>query len=863
MPIHKAPNVEPIRGYRLIEPIGKGGFGEVWRCEAPGGICKAIKFVYGDLNGLENQRFRAEEELRAVQLIKSIRHPFFLSIDRVENIDGELIIITELADQNLHELSLKHQEDGLPGVPRAELLTYLREAAEVLDLMNGKFDLQHLDIKPRNLFLVSNHVKVADFGLVNRLSAKEAPVQTGAITPFYAAPELFEGKLSRQCDQYSLAIVYQELLTGTLPLQGDNPRQIMLAHLQNSPDVSALPESDRAIVAKALAKNPNDRYASCRQFLDALDGITSAPAPTETAPDLCIGRSAESLALPSSEYLRIQPQARPSAAAPASIPGLRFGDCVAVGPLQDVWNAHDKHGRKRLVKFVYGFNSDAVAIQNAVVQLKSIHHPALVVSEVANVEPGRLTLLSDPVKKTLRDRFQECLDLKHPGILRGELVDYLRAAAEVLDYLYQQYGLHHLNLHPRQLILDQGWLQIAEFGIAQLLWLPGGQNVASRNARYAAPEQFTGQASRHSDQYTLALIFAEMLTGVHPFHGLSGAAQRGAAPDLERLAPLDREVIARALQLDPTRRWPNCTEMMLALEGASLQERRELHGPSDPFTEFIAKNKNADQPAHVAGHATGNLQRIIQEIIAKVGGETDTVEMSLEPVVTNNKVEYKFQVGLPLGAARTRLENFPQLWFGEVVRNDEHELIFRISVPTSFWHQLFGKPTGLEVCIRLARVKPQSASPIEVTAILSSLRQHHAASREMLDELGPAIIDCLRSSLVSDADKRRQDRLLWPHPIRVTPILEGGIPDEPIECRGKDISKSGMGFFLPHDLSTSDVLIELSHDSHAPSIVIPATLVRAERCADGWYDVGALFRIPAVRKSHPDICIAPVEASPI
>src|SRR5437879_6805811 len=97
MPIHKVPNVEPIRGYRLIEPIGKGGFGEVWKCEAPGGICKAIKFVYGDLNGLENQRFHAEEELRAFQLIKSIRHPFLLSIDRVECLDGELIIITELA----------------------------------------------------------------------------------------------------------------------------------------------------------------------------------------------------------------------------------------------------------------------------------------------------------------------------------------------------------------------------------------------------------------------------------------------------------------------------------------------------------------------------------------------------------------------------------------------------------------------------------------------------------------------------------------------------------------------------------------------------------------------------------------------
>src|SRR5262249_12944492 len=100
----REPNAEPIPGYRLIEPLGSGGFGEVWKCEAPGGLYKAIKIVYGNLNSLDVDCVRAEQEMKSLNRIKEVRHPFVCSLDRIEVVDGELCIVMELAERTLHDL---------------------------------------------------------------------------------------------------------------------------------------------------------------------------------------------------------------------------------------------------------------------------------------------------------------------------------------------------------------------------------------------------------------------------------------------------------------------------------------------------------------------------------------------------------------------------------------------------------------------------------------------------------------------------------------------------------------------------------------------------------------------------------------
>jgi hypothetical protein len=275
MPVRIESQAEPIPGYRLLERLGGGGFGEVWKAEAPGGLLKAVKFVYGDLQCAGDEGMRAEQELKAMSRVKTVRHPYILSLERYDIIDGQLIIVMELADRNLWDRFKECRAENLPGIPREELLGYMEETAEALDLMNTEYQLQHLDIKPHNIFLIHNHIKVADFGLVKDLEGMVASV-TGGVTPVYAAPETFDGYVSRFCDQYSLGIVYQELLTGQRPFTGGSVRQLIMQHLQGVPNLSPLPPNDQTVIARALSKKPEERHPSCRDLVNGLRGEGSA-----------------------------------------------------------------------------------------------------------------------------------------------------------------------------------------------------------------------------------------------------------------------------------------------------------------------------------------------------------------------------------------------------------------------------------------------------------------------------------------------------------------------------------------------------------------------------------------------------------
>lgn len=279
------PRDKIIEGYQLLERIGAGGYGEVWRAKAPGEIVKAVKIIYGQFD-----ESRAGGELQALNRIKAVRHPFLLSLERIEVVDGRLMIVTELAECSLKDRLKECLDSKLPGIPRDELIGYLRDAADALDYLAEKHDLQHLDVKPENLMLLGGHVKVGDFGLVRDIRAATASL-LHAMTPVYAAPELFDSKPSRFSDQYGLAITYQELLTNTVPFDGTTVAQLATQHLRSAPNLNSLSGPERLVIARALAKTPQQRFPNCRALVEALiqagrpgQSARSATRPDGTAP---------------------------------------------------------------------------------------------------------------------------------------------------------------------------------------------------------------------------------------------------------------------------------------------------------------------------------------------------------------------------------------------------------------------------------------------------------------------------------------------------------------------------------------------------------------------------------------------------
>ena len=257
--------LRPVGEYKLVKQLGAGGFGEVWLADAPGGVPVAIKIIKRPIDD-----YTARQEHQALLLVKGLSHPCLVQTQAYWVLDDRLVIAMELCEQNLRQRLKECQAKGLPGVPKKELLKCFRSGAEALDHLHAN-RVHHRDIKPENLMLHHGHLKIADFGLAFLYDA-EASMMTApeAGTGRYMAPEVWNRKLSKHSDQYSLALAYAELRLGRPIITGKGTVEFMKQHLEQEPNLDGLPMDEADVVRQALAKNPHDRFESCEAFIDAL-----------------------------------------------------------------------------------------------------------------------------------------------------------------------------------------------------------------------------------------------------------------------------------------------------------------------------------------------------------------------------------------------------------------------------------------------------------------------------------------------------------------------------------------------------------------------------------------------------------------
>ena len=308
---------------------------------------------------------------------------------------------------------------------------------------------------------------------------------------------------------------------------------------------------------RALARDPEARYSSCTEFIRALaPGGTSAnfspsldrlltgkgvatPRPQDGPQTVPMAPT-----LPTGHPARDTTSSAPAAARP-DFAGYRLLGSLERGPLCETWQVEASDGRRRLLKFYSGLTDGSHAAEAEVLRLLSVlTHRHLLPVEVLRNEAGRIGIVCDPGEGKFADRLEHYRNQGRPGIPRRELLDYLYGLADALDAVYDGHRLQHLMLSPDALVLDRKRLLIADMGLAQLVWLPAGQPVGRLNGRYAAPELWSDKVSPTCDQYSLAVIFHEMLTGRAPVRGRG--ARRQTPLSLDHLPANDREPIARA-----------------------------------------------------------------------------------------------------------------------------------------------------------------------------------------------------------------------------------------------------------------------------------------------------------------------------
>ncbi len=261
--------------YKVLKQLGRGGMGAVYHCQdTVGGIEVAVKTIPAEFLDRPNvmEEFKANFQLTSTLIHQNIA----ACLNLEETAEGNYCVVMELVKgDELGMLMRTKRKSG--GISFEEALPILRQVAAALDYAHGR-GVMHRDVKPGNIMVNDDGVvKVLDFGLAARIpkDPTQVPVDVRAKsgTPMYMSPEQWLGQpQGAASDQYALAVTAYEMLAGHLPFESSNSALLrnMVLNVE-PPAIETVPKKVNAVLAKGMAKKPGQRFASCKEFVCALE----------------------------------------------------------------------------------------------------------------------------------------------------------------------------------------------------------------------------------------------------------------------------------------------------------------------------------------------------------------------------------------------------------------------------------------------------------------------------------------------------------------------------------------------------------------------------------------------------------------
>ncbi|MBN1284701.1 MAG: serine/threonine protein kinase [Anaerolineae bacterium] len=597
-----------LANFRIDRFVGGGGMAQVyygWDVKLARPV--AVKVIDARYRG--NPAY-AERFVREARTVATWRHDSIVQVYYADEEDDLYYFVMEYIDGVSLADRLAEYTAQRRLIPHAEVLRIGRRVASALDYAHQR-GVIHRDVKPANVMLASDgRVLLTDFGLA--LDLHQGSVGEVFGTAHYIAPEQARrsSQAVPQSDLYSLGVMLYQMLTGYVPFDDPSITSVALQHVMQPPPPPRrlnpnLSEAVEQVLARALSKDPADRYPDGAALVDALDAALRAGGEISTH-DTTLPDETDKPAARA-------PQHEPAGARPADdlvgqmLDEYRLDELLGRGGMARVYRAHDTRlERPAAIKvidapfrtspeYVKRFQREAQAIAR-------LEHPNIVRIYRSGEAQGLLYMAMQFIEGTDLSRLLARYKAEGHFIALDAAAQIVRQVGAALDYAHQHEVVHR-DIKPANIMCDQeGKVIVTDFGLA-LLSHRGTRGEVFGTPHYIAPEQAISSANATplSDLYALGVILYEMVTGRVPFDAPepleiammhvqdTPTPPRELRPDIGQAL---NDVILKALGKEPGARYPTGAALADALDAA-----RAAGASPEPAQAKLARPKRPLPPA--------------------------------------------------------------------------------------------------------------------------------------------------------------------------------------------------------------------------------------------------------------------------